>query len=69
MELVFIRPGSFSMGSENVRNPVHQVTLTKPFYMGKYEVTQEQWQAVMGSNPSKNKGARNPVENVSWEDC
>ena len=66
MEFVFIRSGSFMMGESHQR---HQVTLTKPFYMGKYEVTQEQWQAVMGSNPSKNKGARNPVENVSWDDC
>ena len=47
----------------------HEVTLTKPFYMGKYEVTQEQWQAVMGNNPSATKGAKLPVTNVSWEDC
>jgi formylglycine-generating enzyme required for sulfatase activity len=66
MELVFIRPGSFAMGEGDEKR---QVTLTKPFYMGKYEVTQEQWQAVMGSNPSQNKTARNPVENVSWDDC
>ena len=47
----------------------HEVTLTKPFYMGKYEVTQEQWQAVMGNNPSRTKGAKLPVTNVSWNDC
>jgi formylglycine-generating enzyme required for sulfatase activity len=47
----------------------HEVTLTKPFYMGKYEVTQEQWEAVMGNNPSKEKGKKLPVTNVSWEDC
>jgi len=47
----------------------HEVTLTKPFYMGKYEVTQEQWQAVMGNNPSRTKGAKLPVIDVSWDDC
>ena len=47
----------------------HEVTLTKPFYMGKYEVTQEQWESVMGKNPSDTKGAKLPVTNVSWEDC
>jgi len=47
----------------------HEVTLTKPFYMGKYEVTQEQWESVMGKNPSETKGAKLPVTNVSWSDC
>jgi formylglycine-generating enzyme required for sulfatase activity len=47
----------------------HEVTLTKPFYMGKHEVTQEQWEAVMGKNPSEEKGAKLPVTDVSWEDC
>jgi formylglycine-generating enzyme required for sulfatase activity len=47
----------------------HEVTLTKPFYMGKYEVTQEQWESVMGKNPSDTKGAKLPVKDVSWEDC
>ena len=42
--------------------------LSQPFYLGKYEVTQEQWETVMGENPSKFKGPRHPVENVSWED-
>ena len=49
--------------------PAHQVTLTQPFYMGKYDVTQEQYQAVMGSNPSQNKGKDNPVEMVSWDEA
>ena len=47
----------------------HQVTLTKGFWLGKYEVTQVQWQAVMGSNPSHFKGSNLPVECVSWDDC
>ena len=48
--------------------PQHRVTISKPFYMGKYEVTQAQWKAVMGENPSRFKGDDRPVENVSWED-
>jgi formylglycine-generating enzyme required for sulfatase activity len=69
IEFVLIRPGSFSMGSEKGEEPVHTVTISKPFYLGKYEVTQEQWQALMGVNPSEFKGPKNPVESVSWEDC
>ena len=70
--MVLIHPGSFTMGSDkgdDNEKPVHRVTLTKAFYIGKFEVTQEQWQAVMGENPSQFKGAKNPVEEVSWEDC
>lgn len=66
INFVLIRPGSFSMGEGNGK---HQVTLTKPFFMGKYEVTQQQWQAVMGSNPSARKDNKNPVENISWDVC
>jgi len=47
-------------------HPAHEVTLTKPFYMGKYEVTQEQYQQEMGANPSGFKGKDNPMEMVSW---
>src|SRR5208283_815467 len=48
----------------------HKVSLTKGFYMGVYTVTQEQWQTVMGNNPSRFKGEKNlPVEQVSWDDC
>ena len=43
--------------------------ITQPFYLGKYLVTQEQWEAVMGNNPSQFKGPKNPVEQVSTEDC
>jgi len=50
--------------------PQHRVTITRPFWLGKTEVTQEQWQAVMGSNPSEFAGKpQNPVEQVSWDDC
>ena len=49
--------------------PVIQVTLTNDYYMGKYEVTQALWQAVMGRNPSDFKGDNLPVETVSWDDC
>ena len=66
LEMVLIPAGKFMMGYPGKDN---EVTLTKPFYMGKYEVTQEQWQAVMGSNPSRVKGAILPVTDVSWNEC
>ena len=66
LEMVLIPAGKFMMGDPGKD---HEVTLRKPFYMGKYEVTQDQWQAVMGSNPSSTKGTRLPVTNVSWNDC
>jgi len=75
LEMVLVPAGKFVMGSpkkEDCRNDnetQHEVTITKPFYMGKYEVTQEQWEAVMGKNPSDTKGAKLPVTDVSWEDC
>jgi len=71
LDLVLIRPGKFLMGSETAADekPVHEVTISQQFYLGKYEVTQAQWEAVMGSNPSYIKGASLPVEQVSWEDC
>lgn len=72
MELVSVPAGSFMMGSENGKaseKPVHQVTIREGFYMGKYEVTQAQWQQVMGNNPSTFKGDNLPVENVSWDDA
>ena len=74
-DLVLIPAGKFMMGSPTTEvgrkndETQHQVTLTKPFYMGKYEVTQEQWEGVMGINPSKTKGEKLPVTDVSWNDC
>ena len=68
LDLVSIPAGSFTMGDDRWK-PAHKVTITKPFHLGKYEVTQEQWEAVMGSNPSRFKGPKNPVEQVSWDDC
>lgn len=71
-EFVRIPAGNFTMGSTNGENdekPVHDVVISRSFEMGKYEVTQEQWEAVMGNNPSYFKGdGRLPVERVSWED-
>src|SRR6185503_2219979 len=69
--LVFVPAGNFMMGSEGNDDelPVHEVTFKKGFYLGKFEVTQAQWQAVMGENPSSFKDCDNcPVENVSWLD-
>jgi serine/threonine-protein kinase len=67
MKLVLIPPGEFTMGEGG---DAHKVRITRPFYLGKYEVTQEEWEALMvGNNPSQFKGPRNPVESVSWEDC
>lgn len=66
MEFVLIPAGSFMMGADK---NLHKVNITEAFYMGKYEVTQQQWVAVMGSNPSKFKGRTNPVETVSWDDA
>ncbi len=67
-----IKGGTFTMGSPDTEagsdeKPTHRVTLDD-FYMGKYEVTQAQWQSVMGNNPSNFKGSNLPVENVSWDD-
>ena len=78
IEMVKVEAGCFKMGSKQKPTgylvfrtdyPVHRVTLTNNYYIGKYEVTQALWQAVMGNNPSKFKGTDLPVENVSWNDC
>ena len=75
LEMVYIPAGTFVMGSpDNAANrhaidAQHIVTITQSFYMGKYEVTQAQWQALMGRNPSSTKGDNLPVEQISWDDC
>jgi formylglycine-generating enzyme required for sulfatase activity len=69
LNMVAIAPGTFQMGSIGGRNneqPVHAVTITRPFWVGAYEVTQAQYQAVMGSNPSNWQAPQRPVELVSW---
>ena len=77
IDMVRVKAGTFTMGAtaemkkpEDWEKPTHRVTLTNDYYIGKYEVTQALWQAVMGSNPSYLKGNNNlPVERVSWDDC
>jgi formylglycine-generating enzyme required for sulfatase activity len=78
MEFVLVPPGSFQMGWEGEvmgegdvpeLKPVHLVTFARAFCIGKYEVTQRQWEAVMGSNPSHFKGGDLPAVNVSWDAC
>ncbi len=77
LELVWIKAGAFLMGSPKEEldrqddEALHRVTLTKGFWLGKYEVTQGQWEAFMGMNPSRftNAGKQSPVEQVSWEDA
>ncbi len=73
IDFCWIPAGNFMMGSENGpddERPMRQVTIAHGFWLGKTEVTQAQWQAVMGSNPSKFAGnADSPVEQVSWEEC
>jgi formylglycine-generating enzyme required for sulfatase activity len=75
IEFVKIAPGEFMMGcvqgdTDCVEDevPTHKVRLTKGFEMGKYEVTQAQWEAAMGSNPSQTKGPQNPVDSVDKDD-
>lgn len=72
MRLKLLPAGKFTMGSANGNPdeaPPHEVTLTKPFYLGVHEVTQEQYASVMGKNPSNHEGANSPVERVSWDDA
>ncbi|MEI6534561.1 MAG: formylglycine-generating enzyme family protein [Verrucomicrobiaceae bacterium] len=76
LDLVWIPPGEFVMGSsfdEDGRAPMesfrHPVRLTRGFWMGRYPVTQEQWERVTGGNPSYTKGPSLPVEQVNWSDC
>lgn len=73
--MVYVEGGTFTMGATSEQKnpdydekPTHRVSLSS-FYIGKYEVTQSLWKAVMGSNPSNWKGDNLPVENVTWNDC
>lgn len=75
-KMIRVDGGTFTMGATSEHDsdangkekPAHQVTLSS-YYIGETEVTQELWQAVMGSNPSYFSGSRKPVEEVSWDDC
>ncbi len=80
-QMLVIPAGHFTMGSPSTspstepeperfenEGPQHEVVISRPFALGRYAVTQAEWTAVMGDNPSHFKGDRNPVENVSWDD-
>ena len=76
IDMVKVEAGTFMMGatpemknSWTEERPIHQVTLTNDYYIGKYEVTQSLWCALMDNNPSYFKGDNLPVEQVSWDDC
>jgi formylglycine-generating enzyme required for sulfatase activity len=76
IEMVVIPPGKYMRGAspgesdaDDDERPAHEVVITKAFYMGVYEVTQGEWQKLMGNNPSYFRGDRLPVEEVSWEDA
>ncbi len=69
--LAELRAANDTLGIEHISSegPQHPARITRPFYLGKYEVTQAQWQAVMGNNPSSfNGNPSHPVELVSWDD-
>ncbi|MBQ2592471.1 MAG: formylglycine-generating enzyme family protein [Candidatus Riflebacteria bacterium] len=70
LEMIYCPKGSFRMGSPKKREEYpHEVKLTKPFYIGKYPVTQMQYYAIMKKQPSFFKGEDRPVESVSWDDA
>ena len=76
LEMVLIPAGEFKMGSPDSdkdalpwEKPQHRVRITKPFYLGKYLVTEEQWEAVMRIEPSEFRRPKNPVPIASWDDC
>ncbi|MEH2791435.1 formylglycine-generating enzyme family protein [Segatella copri] len=76
IDMVKVEAGTFMMGATSEmqnpwddEKPVREVILTNDYYIGKYEVTQSLWQAVMGTNPSYFKGDNLPVEQVSWDNC
>jgi formylglycine-generating enzyme required for sulfatase activity len=73
-EMVVIPAGSFKMGDLNgiggyEEKPVHEVKIGYSFAVGKYEITQAEWEAVVGKNPSEFKGAKRPVEKVTWDEA
>ena len=80
-DMILVKGGTFSMGNDEKGffsglfsmleddRPLHNVVLTRDYYMGRSQVTQSLWKAVMGSNPSYFKGDDRPVESVSWNDC
>ncbi len=76
IEFVLVKPGTFIMGSkkgwDHTEEPAHEVTITRPYYLGKFEVTQAQWLSVVGDNPGSPKdkidSGNRPVNNVSWDD-
>ena len=75
IEMVWIEPGSFARGSpswetgrKDVEGPQYEVAISQGFWLGKYELTQEQWEAVQGHSPSFYRGRLRPVESVSWND-
>ena len=79
IEMVKVEAGTFVMGAtregmiyekmDKKELPAHKVSLTKEYFIGKFEVTQLLWNTIMENNPSKNKGEKLPVEQVSWNDC
>lgn len=73
LEMRRIEAGTFAMGTASggpeSERPVTQITISQPFWLGRTEVTQAQWQAIMGSNPAHLKGEDRPVEHVSWTDA
>ncbi len=75
MEMIWCEPGTFKMGSPPTETgrfedeAQHVVKITRGFWLGKYEVTQRQWESVMHSNLSRFKGPDHPIENISWHDC
>lgn len=75
MEMIWCEPGSFMMGSPKDEEGrfedehMHRVTLTKGFWLGKYEVTQAQWNSVMGRGRPRFTGKDKPMDNISWDDC
>ncbi len=72
-DMIWVGAGTFTMGADTACRydvkPAHIVTLTKNYYIGKTEVTQALWEAVMGQNPSEFKGASKPVHDISLNDC